>query len=70
MATKKHLPVLFVDDESMAHDVIDHHLEGWEVHHAYSAEDALEVMEKENISIVITDIFMEEMDGIDRKSVV
>ncbi|MCP3925588.1 MAG: response regulator [Desulfobacterales bacterium] len=65
MSAKKHLPVLFVDDDSIAHDLIDHYLEGWKVHHSYSAEDALELMEKENISIVITDIFMEEMDGID-----
>jgi DNA-binding NtrC family response regulator len=61
----KHLPILFVDDDSIAHKVIDRHLEGWDVHHVYSAEDALELMEKNDISIVITDIFMENIDGIE-----
>lgn len=62
---KKHLPILFVDDDSITHKVIDRHLVGWDVHHVYSAEDALELMEKSEISIVITDIFMEDMDGIE-----
>ncbi|MBN2809001.1 MAG: response regulator [Deltaproteobacteria bacterium] len=59
------LSVLFVDDDPVAHLLIDDYLAGRKVHHAYSAEDALILVEKENIPIVITDIYMEKMDGIE-----
>ncbi|MCP3945170.1 MAG: response regulator [Desulfobacteraceae bacterium] len=63
--SKQQIPILFVDDDPLAHTLIDVHLEGRMVYHAYSAEDALTIMEKENIPIVIADIYMEEMDGIE-----
>jgi two-component system response regulator YesN len=59
------MPVLFVDDDAVAHELIDKYLEGRKVHHAYSAEDALLIADTENIPIVVTDIYMEEMDGIE-----
>jgi CheY-like chemotaxis protein len=59
------MPILFVDDDPVAHALIEDYLGGRKVHHAYSAEDALILVENENISIVITDIYMEEMDGIE-----
>jgi CheY-like chemotaxis protein len=59
------MPILFVDDDPVAHALIEDYLGGRNVHHAYSAEDALILVENENISIVITDIYMEEMDGIE-----
>ncbi len=59
------MPVLFVDDDPVAHVLIDKYLEGRRVHHAYSAEDALLIADEENIPIVVADIYMEEMDGIE-----
>jgi len=63
--TETKMPILFVDDDPVAHALIEDYLAGRKVHHAYSAEDALTLVENENISIVITDIYMEEMDGIE-----
>ena len=58
-------PILFVDDEPMAHVIMQSHLEGWNLKSAYSAEEALKILEKEHIPIVITDISMPGMDGIE-----
>ncbi len=60
-----HTPVLFVDDEPTAHKVAKKYLEGWNVKYAFSAEDALETIDKEDIQVVITDISMPGMDGIE-----
>lgn len=60
-----HAPVLFVDDDPMAHKVMKKHLEDWDIRFAESAKQALEIMERENILIVITDIRMPDMDGIE-----
>lgn len=59
------LSLLFVDDDPVTHKLIDKYLAGRKVHHAYSAEDALKVLDKEDIPIIVTDIYMEEMDGIE-----
>ena len=56
--------VLFVDDDPIAHTLIDEYLADRTVFHAYSAEDAMVVVEQENPPIVITDIYMDQMDGI------
>ncbi len=58
------MAVLFVDDDPIAHTLIDEFLGGRTVFHAYSGEDAMVVVEQENPPIVITDIYMEQMDGI------
>ena len=63
--SKKQMPILFVDDDPIAHTLMRECLKGRKVHYAYSAEDALAIMEEESIPIVITDIYMEEMDGIE-----
>ncbi len=61
--------LLIVDDEAMVVDGIADTLP-WEevhigqVHKAYSARQALEVLERHAIDIVITDIRMPDMDGL------
>ncbi|MBF0121302.1 MAG: response regulator [Desulfobacterales bacterium] len=60
-----HAPILFVDDEPMAHKIVKNLLKDWDVKSAYSAEEAQEIMNKENILILITDIKMPGMTGID-----
>lgn len=61
---EKQLSLLFVDDDEIAHTLIGDFLKGRELHHAYSAEEALNIIDDNNIHIVITDIIMDEMDGI------
>ncbi|QTA88426.1 response regulator [Desulfonema magnum] len=63
-ASKPVLPILFVDDEPTTHLIIKNHLKGWNVKSAYSAEEALDILNKHHILIVITDISMPGMDGI------
>lgn len=62
---KIQIPILFVDDDPMVHTLMDDYLQGRPLHHAYSAEDALVIAEEENIPIIISDIYMEAMDGIE-----
>ncbi|OQX27305.1 MAG: hypothetical protein BWK80_05920 [Desulfobacteraceae bacterium IS3] len=63
-ARKPQTPILFVDDEPTAHIIIKNHLKGWNVISAHSAEEALEILNKRHILIVISDIGMPGMDGI------
>ncbi|MDY6842560.1 MAG: response regulator [Thermodesulfobacteriota bacterium] len=59
-----HVPILFVDDDPLAHELIKKYLRDWDIQFAYSAEDALSILNRENILIVMTDIMMPGMDGI------
>lgn len=63
--SKQMFPILFVDDDILAHKMMEVFLKDWKVFYALSAEDALNIMDKENIQIVITDINMPEMNGIE-----
>jgi len=61
--------VLIVDDEPFIRDafkdLIDREeLEILEIHEAYNGQHALDILEKEKIDIVITDLKMPVMDGI------
>ncbi|HPM01250.1 MAG TPA: response regulator [Candidatus Cloacimonadota bacterium] len=60
----KLFPILFVDDDPLAHKLIESSFKDWKVFYAFSAEDALKLLEKENIQIVISDINMPGMSGI------
>jgi len=55
-ARKLGTPLLFVDDDPIAHIIMKTHLEEWNMIPAYSAEEALDILEKRHILIVITDI--------------
>lgn len=57
-------PILFVDDDQTTHFLIRTLLEDWQIISAYSAEEALKIINKKHILIVISDIRMPGMDGI------
>ena len=58
--------ILVCDDEKEIVDAIEIYLmqEGYNVLKAYNGKQALEVMEKEEIHLLIIDLMMPEMDGI------
>ena len=58
--------VLVCDDEREITDAIEIYLtqEGYKVFKAYNGKEALEVMKKEQIHLLIIDLMMPEMDGI------
>lgn len=58
------LPVLYVDDDPITHKFVQAYLSDWDMRSAMSGAEALEMLDKENIQIVITDIKMPGMDGI------
>jgi len=58
-------PILFVDDEPIAHKIVSHYLKNWQLESVYSARDALDALEKKNFVIVITDLIMPDMTGIE-----
>jgi len=58
-------PILFVDDDPIAHKIISHYLRNWQLESVYSARDALDALERKNFVIVITDLIMPQMNGID-----
>lgn len=62
---KVHL--LIVDDESEIRDMLDRHFryEGYEVEMAANGQEALDKMEAIKTDIVITDIAMPVMDGLE-----
>ncbi len=67
MATVKnpHAPILLVDDDPLIHKLILKYLKDWDVESVYSAKEALEALQSKNFVIVITDLKMPGMSGID-----
>lgn len=63
--TYRDIPILFVDDDAISHRIMRRYLKGRPVTSVYSAREALSALEKENFVIVITDLMMPEMDGIE-----
>lgn len=62
------VPILLVEDEKLLRSNVAYALSkdrGHKVHEAASAEDAMAVLEKNDISLVISDIRMEEMSGLE-----
>jgi CheY-like chemotaxis protein/glycine cleavage system H lipoate-binding protein len=64
---ESNLNVLVVDDEQIVLDSVARHLrhDAFEVHKALSAMAALKIMEREPIHIVLADLMMPEMDGLE-----
>jgi DNA-binding NtrC family response regulator len=64
---KEDATILVVDDEEVLRKVIHKILtkEGYDVHLASSGTEALEILSKKEIDLVITDVKMPEMDGFD-----
>jgi len=57
--------ILFVDDDPIAHDLMTGILKDWNFVSAHSGEEALKILEQEYGFIVITDIHMPGMTGIE-----
>ncbi|MEM1170680.1 MAG: response regulator transcription factor [Cyanobacteria bacterium P01_H01_bin.35] len=59
--------ILIVDDEDSLRILLKRHLEfqGYEVTDANSALDALSILEKQEPDLIISDIMMPEMDGLE-----
>lgn len=59
--------IIVVDDEKEIRNLIEIYLknEGYEVTKASDGEEALEILEKEDIDLIILDIMMPKMDGIE-----
>ena len=58
-------PILFVDDDPTIHRLMAKYLKDWDVTSVSSGEEALELLEKENFVIVITDLKMPGIDGME-----
>ncbi len=56
--------ILFVDDDDLTHTIVAEHLKGWPLISAHSGEEALEIINEEDVQIIITDISMPGMDGL------
>jgi putative two-component system response regulator len=67
MQQKPKYTILVVDDEEQLRRLIlkAFELQGYVCHEASDGEKALEVLSKENVDVVITDVAMPNMDGIE-----
>ena len=67
MSTAEHMRILIVDEEEIVRNVLAQVLEadGFKVRGASSGDEALEFLKKEPFSLVITDIVMSGMTGIE-----
>jgi len=67
LCSKAKQTVLIVDDEEIARTNMIHVLgkEGYVCHGAGNGAEALEVMAREDVDLVVTDLKMERMDGIE-----
>ncbi|MGL6104641.1 response regulator transcription factor [Romboutsia sp.] len=59
--------ILVVDDEKEIRDLLEIYLlnEGYKVIKASNGEEAIEVLEKESVQLIVLDIMMPKMDGIE-----
>ena len=59
--------ILVVDDDKEIAELVGIHLreEGYEVYKAYSGKEALEIFKQERIDLVILDVMMPVMDGLE-----
>lgn len=71
-AVEETMNVLVVDDEEILRSLLDKILkrEGYSVHLAASGREALEILEASPIDIVVSDIKMPGMDGIELLKIV
>lgn len=66
------LNILVVDDEQIVLDSVKKHLRKTDVqlHFALSAQKGLNIMEQEPIDIVLTDLMMSEIDGLELMKII
>lgn len=60
------MKLLIVDDEKLIREVINEYakLENFEIMEANNGEEALDIVNRENIDLIILDIMMPKMDGL------
>ena len=58
-------PILVVDDDPVQHALIKNYLRHRRVSHAHSPGEALDILRQEDILVVIMDLYMPEMDGLE-----
>ena len=59
--------ILVVDDEMHIVELIKYNLEanGYKVYSAYDGKEALKLVEEKNIDLIILDLMMPEIDGLE-----
>lgn len=59
--------ILVVDDETEIADLVEIYLvsDGYKVHKAYNAEEGFKILEEQKIELVLLDIMMPGMDGLE-----
>ena len=57
--------ILLVDDDSLIHELLEAVLHGFNFSRAYNGREAIEIMRNEKIGLVITDLQMPIMDGME-----
>jgi CheY-like chemotaxis protein/glycine cleavage system H lipoate-binding protein len=64
---EQNLSVLVVDDEQIVLDSVKKHLrkENYTVHQSYSVQEALDLMKETRIDIILTDLMMPDIDGLE-----
>lgn len=67
MEPKDNTSILVVDDDKEIADLVEIHLvgDGYTVYKAYDAVEGLKILAKENIKLVVLDIMMPGIDGIE-----
>ena len=66
MGEKEMYNILVCDDEREIVDAIEIYLmqEGYQIFKAYDGEEAIEILKKQEIHLLIMDIMMPKLDGI------
>ena len=64
--------ILVVDDDKEIADLVEIHLvsDGYKIFKAYNAKDGLEIFKNEDIQLMILDIMMPEIDGLEMCNIV
>jgi CheY-like chemotaxis protein len=57
-------PILVVDDDPVQHTLIKSYLRHRQVSHAHSPGEALEILRRQDILVVVMDLYMPGMDGL------
>lgn len=57
--------ILVVDDESVIRDLCAKVLKGYRIYHAGDGEEAMQVIAREPVDVVLTDVMMPRMNGIE-----
>jgi len=56
--------ILVVDDETLIRDLCAQVLEGFRVEQAGNGGEALEILQRQNVDVILTDVMMPDMDGL------